>query len=144
MVRERIMTREMIHLSVFALGPMPLLIKLGRLLGDIVPADVHQLHRAPSGWNWANNGSHIEYEITKPRCMEEIIAQKLAISEQITDDLITAVLGENVSIRSLTAKAPRNDVMLYPEDPRDFRRLMRGLYDEIEATHGEGKTIHVG
>lgn len=37
------------HLSVFALAPQPLLMELGRLLGDIVPAEVHQLHREAEG-----------------------------------------------------------------------------------------------
>ena len=42
--------REIEHLSVFALGPIPLLVELGSLLGDITPADVYQLHREPAGW----------------------------------------------------------------------------------------------
>src|SRR5215208_6425486 len=49
-VRARIAAGEVHHLSVFALGPIPLLIELGRLLGDITPADVFQLHREPAGW----------------------------------------------------------------------------------------------
>src|SRR5262249_1631312 len=39
-LRPRIADREITHLSVFGLGPIPLLVELGRLLGDIVPADV--------------------------------------------------------------------------------------------------------
>ena len=58
-IRERISSREISHLSVFALGPMPLLIELGRLLGDIVPVDVYQLHREPPGWAWAESGPRI-------------------------------------------------------------------------------------
>ncbi len=40
------------HFSVFAFAPQPLLIKLGSLLADIVPADVYQLHREPPSWDW--------------------------------------------------------------------------------------------
>jgi len=46
-LRPRISSREITHLSVFALGPIPLLVKLGSLLGDIVPMEVYQLHREP-------------------------------------------------------------------------------------------------
>jgi hypothetical protein len=55
-VRARIAAGEVHHLSVFALGPIPLLIELGRLLGDITPADVFQLHGEPAGWKWAKAG----------------------------------------------------------------------------------------
>ena len=44
----------------FALGPIPLLVKLGALLGDITPADVYQLHREPAGWCWAEDGERVE------------------------------------------------------------------------------------
>jgi hypothetical protein len=143
MIRERIATREITYLSVFALGPMPLLIELGRLLSDIVPADIYQLHREPSGWNWASNGPRIEYEIIKSTRNGGKVALKLGISADVTDDRIMAVLGDGASIWSLTAKVPGNDVMRYPEDLQEFRRLMRGLYNEIKAVHGEGTTIHM-
>jgi hypothetical protein len=59
-VRERIETREIHHISVFALAPQPLLIELGRLLCDISPADVYQLHREPAGWRWPADGARIQ------------------------------------------------------------------------------------
>jgi len=37
LIAERIAAREIEHLSVFALGPIPLLDELGNLLGDITP-----------------------------------------------------------------------------------------------------------
>jgi len=40
------------HFSVFALAPQPLLILFGTLLNDFYPADIYQLHREPSTWNW--------------------------------------------------------------------------------------------
>lgn len=42
-ISGRIETREIRHMSVFALALQPLLIELGRLLCDICPANVHQL-----------------------------------------------------------------------------------------------------
>lgn len=65
-VRERIARREIDHLSVFALAPQPLLMELGRLLCNIVPAEVHQLHRDPKGWRWANDVPPVSYEIGRP------------------------------------------------------------------------------
>jgi hypothetical protein len=143
LIRPRIAERDITHLSVFALAPIPLLIELGRLLGDIVPADVYQLHREPPGWTWAEDGAHIKYEIGQPTRDGECVALKLGISATVSDDRIVAAVGQDTAIWSLTAQQPGNDVMRYAEDLREFRRLMRRLYNDIKAKHGEKTAIHV-
>ena len=40
------------HMSVFGIGPIPLLIYFGARLGDKVPTDLYQRHRAPENWKW--------------------------------------------------------------------------------------------
>jgi hypothetical protein len=142
-LRPRIAEREITHLSVFALAPIPLLVELGRLLGDIVPAAVYQLHREPASWSWAGDGPRINYEIARPTRSGRHVALKLGISATITDDRITSVLGEDTAIWSLTSEKSGNDVMRHAEDLMEFRRLMRGLYNEVKAKHGENTTIHV-
>jgi hypothetical protein len=99
-VRERIEAREIRHLSVFALAPQPLLIELGRLLCDIAPADVHQLHREPKGWRWPADGAAIRFRGREPQRMGGPVALVFALSAAITDDRITDVLGADVTLRS--------------------------------------------
>ena len=143
MIAERITSREIEHLSVFALGPMPLLIELGNLLGDITPADVYQLHREPSGWRWAKDGPHVAFSRTAPTDIKKSVALKLGISATITDDRIRAVMGDDVSIWSLTAANPHNDIMRYPEDLTEYRKQLRDLFDEIKAAHGQNASVNV-
>jgi hypothetical protein len=126
-LRPRIVSREITHLSVSGLGPMPLLVQLGTRLGDIVPADVYRLHREPAGWGWAEPGENAVFQICKPQKTGKTVAPKLGISATIIDERITAVPGENVPIWSLSAAMPGNDIMRYQSDLREFRRLMRGL-----------------
>ena len=40
------------HFSLFAMAPIPLLIKLGALFTDKIPVDVYQLIREPNTWKW--------------------------------------------------------------------------------------------
>jgi len=58
------------HISVFALGPIPLLIYLGKMIGDIIPMDLYQKHREDlQDWKWkeGNNINDIqEILIRKP------------------------------------------------------------------------------
>lgn len=143
-VKERIEQREISQISVFALAPQPLLIELGRLLGDIVPVSVHQKHREPSTWRWQPNQPAITFHTVEPAGPpRSVVALKLALSATITDDRILAVLGDDVSIWSITADNPHNDIMRRPEDLAEFKRRVRNVLDRLKATHGEDALINV-
>lgn len=143
-VRGRVERQEIRHLSVFALAPQPLLIELGRLLCDIVPATVHQRHREPASWRWASDGSSITLRATEPEPYRSgPAALKLGVSATIADARLEAVLGSDVAIWSLCAENPHNDILRRPEDQSAFRRELRSLYDRIKARHGEKTLLHI-
>lgn len=142
-VAERIEARHLKHLSVFALAPQPLLIELGRLLGDIVPADVHQLHREPRGWCWAEDGDPIAFHVRQPDRPSRSVALVLALSATVKDERVVDVLGSDVSIWAIEALSPHNDVMRRRTDLAEFRRLLRSTFNAIKATHGEDAVIHL-
>lgn len=143
-VRGRVERQEVRHLSVFALAPQPLLIELGRLLCDIVPASVRQRHREPATWAWQADQPPIAFTVRDAADgAGRTVALKLGISATVTDERITKVLGEETAIWSVTAANPHNDILRRPEDQAAFRGLMRSVLDRIKATHGEGAVIHV-
>jgi len=143
-VSGRIERQEIRHLSVFALAPQPLLIELGRLLYEIVPAVVHQRHREPATWNWQRDRPFVTYHTGEPAAgRANSVALKLGVSGTITDDRIERVLGEDVAIWSLCADEPYNDIVRSPEDQAGYRNALRRLLDRIKARHGEGVPIHV-
>lgn len=143
-VGGRIERQEIRHLSVFALAPQPLLIELGRLLYDIVPTTVHQLHREPPTWQWQRDKPVLEFVRGEPtEGADGEIALKLAVSATVTDQRIYDVLGENAAIWSLSIAEPGNDVVRQPEDLVAFRSALRKLYNDIKARHGEDTVINL-
>lgn len=144
-VRGRIETQEIRNLNVFALAPQPLLMELGRLIGDIVPAVVHQRHREPATWRWQPDQTAVRFVETMPEdaAGRSSVALKLALSATVTDDRIRAVLGDDVAIWSLTAEEPHNDIMRRPQDLSEFKQRVRTLLDRIKAVHGEGAEVNV-
>ncbi|KAB2914626.1 MAG: SAVED domain-containing protein [Alphaproteobacteria bacterium] len=143
-VRGRVERQEIRHLSVFALAPQPLLIELGRLLCDIVPVTVHQRHREPTTWRWARDRAPISYHVSEPSPGRSgPVALKLAVSANVKDERLEAVLGPDTAIWSLTVDNAHNDIVRCPEDQAEYRRLLRMLYDRIKAHHGEKATINV-
>lgn len=143
-VRGRVERQEIRHLSVFALAPQPLLIELGRLLCDIVPARVHQRHREPASWSWPSDGPPMTLRVTAPeRQGSGPVALKLGVSATIADARLEAVLGSDAAIWSLCADDPHNDILRRPEDQSAFRQELRHLYNRIKAQHGERTLLHV-
>lgn len=144
-VKGRVETQEIRNLNVFALAPQPLLMELGRLLGDIVPATVHQRHREPATWRWQPDQPAIRFVEDDPPSgsAQRPVALKLALSATVTNDRIRAVLGDDVAIWSLTAEEPHNDIMRRLQDLSDFRRRVRRILDRIKSVHGEEALVNV-
>lgn len=143
-VAGRVERQEIRHLSVFALAPQPLLIELGRLLCDIVPAVIHQRHREPATWEWQRDQTAVSYCTTEPDLGRTgPVALKLGVSATITDDRIERVVGPDSAIWSLCAEDPHNDIVRRPEDQAAYRTALRRLFDQIKARHGDGAPIHV-
>ena len=134
---------EIRHLSVFALAPQPLLIELGRLLCDIAPADVHQLHREPKGWRWPDDGTAIRFRTREPTRLDGPVVLVFALSATIMDERITDVLGSDAAIWTIEAERPHNDIMKRPADLAEFRRLTRMTFNAIKARHGERAVINI-
>jgi hypothetical protein len=142
-IRGRIERQQITHASVFALAPQPLLIELGRQLCDILPAEVHQRHREPATWKWQNDNAPIEFQVETPSAVHSTVALILGLSATVSKDRIVAVLGSDVSIWSITAISPHNDIMRNAGDLSRFRLELRRLFDRIKSVHTEEATINV-
>ncbi|CAN7379950.1 SAVED domain-containing protein [Pararhizobium sp. LjRoot235] len=142
-VRGRIERNEINRLAVFGLAPMPLLIELGRLISDISEAHVRQLLREPKGWAWNPAPGQMELIRGEPAKNGSAVALKLDVSGAIGDDRVTAVLGDDASIWSLSAKGAHNDILRTPSDLALWRKEVRHILEAIKDRHGNADMIHV-
>lgn len=140
-IKGRIERQQITHASVFALAPQPLLIELGRQLCDILPAEVHQRHREPATWKWQNDAAPIDFGVEAPTEVHSTVALILGLSATISKERIDTVLGHDISVWSITAMAPHNDIMRNAGDLSRFRQELRRLFDRIKSVHGEAATI---
>lgn len=134
---------EVQHFSIFGLAPQPLLIKLGALLSDIYPAEVYQLHREPTTWNWLDEDIEVKHEISEPKSNGKIVALKLELSATITDDRVKRVLGNDINIWSIYHNNPHNDYIRNKSNLQNFRTVMRKAFDIIKARHGQKAELHI-
>lgn len=142
-VQERIARGQIRHLSVFALAPQPLLIMLGSLLIDIIPADIYQRHREPPSWAWPPLGSAPQFRIVRPAKSDGTPALVLALSATVSPERIESVLGPDVSVWMVTTATPHNDVLKTRTQLADLRQLFRAVLNEIKASHGQTTPVHI-
>lgn len=141
-IRKPIEKGEIEHLSVFALAPQPLLIKLGTLLTDIATVDIYQKHREPSTWQWQEEIT-TKYQVVEPTEIKENIALVFSLSFTINDERIYEVLGQNTSIWKVTIDEPNPHFIRCKNQLKDFRQFMMSVYDRIKAIHGEKSIINL-
>lgn len=142
-VTPLISSREPKHFSIFAFAPQPLLMQIGYLFSDIQAADVFQLHREPPDWKWQASKGSFNYEVIEPSKINKIIALNLSLSATINESRITSVLGNDVSIWTITIDKPNNDFMKSKDQLSEFRKVFRQLMDKIKAKHGQQSEINV-
>ncbi len=142
-VRPRLASGDINHFSIFALAPQPLLISLGRLLSDIPAAEVYQLHREPPDWIWKEALPGFKYSISEPPEEHQSVAINLSLSAIIDNARVKTVLGDDVSIWTLSIAEPQNDFMKSRLQLSLFRKTFRQLLNRIKAAYGEDKVIHV-
>ncbi len=99
------------HFSVFALAPQPLLIQLGALLTDKIDVETYQLHREPKGWVWQDCADDFDYIINKPDSFDGKPALIVSLSDHVSPERITRVIGEDGKLWEITLKDPHNDFM---------------------------------
>ena len=136
-VRPLIEDSDQNHFSIFALAPIPLLIKLGSIFTDKTPTDVFQLHREPAmSWRWLPESGAVQFLVNRPADITHPPSLVISLSDSICHERVYSVLGKEISIWELTIASPHNDFLKSPSQLSAFREVSRRLIAEIGRTHG--------
>lgn len=133
-------------LSVFALAPVPLLVHLGYLLGDITHIDLYQRHRDRQDWVWKDEEEVNEfYEVVQSAEADDgqPIAVLLSISAFISYDEVATALGQTPLIHEIRACQPSFDFLRSRKRLELFGHETRRLLAELRERHGYYRPIHL-
>jgi hypothetical protein len=143
-VRPLIDQADPLHFSVFALAPMPLMILLGTLLTDKIPAQTYQLHREPiQTWKWLSGAKNFSFRTKRPKSSSYRPVLVISLSDSIDYGRVTAVLGNSVSIWELTIAKPHNDFLRSKDQVSLFRKAARSVIAEIGRAHGKAADLSI-
>lgn len=132
------------HFSLFPFAPMPLLIKLGVLLGDKYKTDTYQYHREPQGWKWNDTSDFGDFTLIEPASKNGLAVLNISFSANISDDRILDIFpDQETSIWKLTIDNPRLDFLKNAEILSKLRVATRHALGRIKEEHGHDKELHV-
>lgn len=123
--------------SVFALAPQPLLVKLGTKLSDLHKVKVYQKHREPDTWKWQALNEPNPMKIIRPNDTSKVPVLVFSLSATAIVNRVKSRYGDNASIWVVTADNPNNDMLKSEDQLAEFRKITRKVLDEINAASQE-------
>ena len=134
-IRVRIEEGQPNHFSIFSLASQPLLILLGSLITDKVPAIIYQPHREPKTWKWQPHPENFHFRINEPADKSGIPVLVLSFSAKIAPERVESVINGNVAIWEVTIDECHNDFLRSEAQLSMFREAVRKLMVKITAAH---------
>ncbi len=140
--------RNVKHQSVFALGPMPLLIALGANLSNKIKTDLYQCHRDnDERWAWHTDGAPVRYV---SRCLrggndETCVALMLSLSGTLHVSGLPDAIDDRFSVYEITLNGttPNRTYLRVRDDLEGFRAAYRNLLAELGRDHPGLTEIHL-
>lgn len=139
------------HLSVFAIGPMPLLMFLGKCIGDTVSSDLYQAHRniddTSQTWSWPKEEKEKEthYIVNSVHINEGSVdvAIVLSLSGKIRSERYENLVPENFSVYEITIEEPSPHFLKSRKQLEGFSHTYRKLLNDIQTVHGDSCKISI-
>lgn len=131
--------RKAEHISVFALGPIPLLVFLGRQLTNKISSDVYQRHRDNEKWMWEKNGTPVNYLLKRRRVgVKNKVALVISLSGKIPLEALPGPVRRENTIYELTLYriTPSPTFLRLRGDLERFRVAYLEALGEILQRHG--------
>ncbi len=137
------------NLSIFGIGPMPLLIYLGTRVSDTIPGEVYHANRnnpPEKRFNWVrqNDDSSFGYKVKQIKeAKSNKVILLLALSDNLPEDKYSSLGVEEANIYQITIDSP---TPLYLESKSQltlFGAQCRSLLNEIQFKHGNDCDVHV-
>lgn len=149
-LEEGIDDKKIKHVSIFAIGPMALLMYLGMCIGDTIPTDIYQSHRnienTSKTWSWLNGSfEKFDFMVNEEKIADskEVIL-KLALSDYIERDKYQELLTDtDYSIYEITVPQPSPHILKTKNQLENFSYEYRKLLNLIQKRHGQNCSINL-
>ena len=132
------------NFSIFPIAPIPLIIKLGELIGDKLPCDIYQKTRVPDTWEWQSVELTNTFTIESKEYNQESdsVALVISLTNEISDDRIPQI-DKYRSIYKITASKLEVDCIKSISDLSAFWHTYQSVCEEILNLYGRNVGVHL-
>ena len=133
------------HISIFALGPIPLLMKLGQSIGNTISADLYQHHRDTENWIWKTEDQDL-FEYNTREVLEtnsKDVALVLSLSGKIHEEEVYKVFEYKPHLYEIYIEEPNTGFLNQKSRLKKFRETYRSLLSKIRNRHSGDVKIHI-
>lgn len=144
--RPGVEKKEIEHISVFAIGPIPLLMFLGNKLSNAVETDLFHLHKDVENWTWKTDGNPVKYKIrlVSEGKEDHKVALLISLSGPIkVEDLPDSLEDYWIYEITLDGMTPNRMFLRKKDDLFNFRKTFRQFLCEVREKHKNVKEIIV-
>ncbi len=131
------------HVSLFPLGPQPLLVKLGTVLNEKYNITIYQKHRQPDTWRWLDEEGNNNIKLVKPKDKTKEPILVVALSANAIRKRICSRLGHIASVWCITCDNPGNDMLRTHGQLEQFNRVARMTMDAIKTAHPGAEKLKI-
>ena len=133
------------HISLFALAPIPLLIFLGKQMGNKIATDLYQRHRDTEDWKWKTSGEPVKYKFHRLHYGTDTskVALILALSGPVHLDHLPEAIDERYHVYEITLETPSpNPTFLNTKEALvDFKNIYQISLRTIMRDHGNNLRV---
>lgn len=124
------------HFSVFPIGPIPLIIKLGYAFGDKLNVDIYQKFREPDSWSWVEKKETNQFYYKKHTVGDKkLVALVISLTADISEDRVFNANNDIGVIYTIAAQRKGVDCILSKMDLRNFWVKYQEVCEEIRRNY---------
>ncbi len=135
------------HISLFALGPIPLLICLGNALSSAFTVELFQRHRDSEDWTWKTHGKPVGFSLRRVRRgrKEDRVALLLSLSGKVRPEQLPDVIDADFTLYEVIpiGRTPNAMLLRQRQDLDNFKRVYHEFLGVVTADHPNAKEIHL-
>jgi hypothetical protein len=134
------------HVSIFAIGPIPLLMYLGTKIENKIKTQLFQRHRDSENWKWNDENDDVEYKsnVTKGKDKNKV-ALFLSLSGKIHISKLPKNINSDYYVYEITLsnQEPNFHFLKSKKDLDKFGVIYSKVLSQIRNNHPELKEIHL-
>lgn len=134
--------KDIDHIAVFPLAPIPMIIQLGYLIGDKLQVHVYQKSRSRNSWEWLEDAPEIEFMVKETK--RQVNVRKVALVLSITAEISASRIPDDEDVLyDIYVRNPNIEAIRGENDLISFRKKYMSVLDQIRKDYPQINIVDI-